>query len=441
MSLTRLMLGNSLFRNGFLSLFCAVLLMGCAASRDAAPARSIEKLGRYSSVAPFYKALDALQAGKATEPVTILQIGDSHTANDAFSDQMRTALQQQFGNAGRGFLQPGVPFRYAHPAQVTVASTGWNAVSAFSKTAQGPWGISLFRQHADGPASMTITADEPGGLGRGRVEFLSQPGGGQIVVQADTGGRVVIPTASAQGTEAQWLRMPTTPDTRSVTVSAIGDGPVDILGWEAGRGTQTRPEPGILYSNLGVIGSTIDILGRVDPKILSEEIRRLRPSLLIVAFGTNEGFNSTTGFESYAARYEQVIQELHNAAPMAGLVVTLPPDGVHPERQAPYARSCDQLASGARGFATPPALDTVRRAQTEVARRNHWMQWDWRQAMADATHPDGRCTILVWGSRTPPMAAKDHVHLLKAGYQQTAVSLHHDLMEGYGLWSSKKHKK
>lgn len=432
---------NTLFRNCSLSLFCAVLLMGCAASHDAAPARSIEKFGRYSSAVPFYKALNALQSGKTAEPVTILQIGDSHTANDAFSDQMRTALQQQFQNAGRGFLQPGIPFRYSHPAQVTVSSTGWTAVSAFSKTATGPWGISLVRQHADAPARMTIAADEADGLGRGMVEFLSQPGGGQIVVEADDGGRTVISTASAHDMHAMWLRMPTTPNTRSVTVSAMGDGPVDILGWEVGKGTQARPEPGILYSNLGVIGSTIDILGKVDPQILSEEIRHLKPSLLIVAFGTNEGFNTTTNFESYAARYEQIIHELHSAAPMAGLVVTLPPDGVRQERQAPYARSCDRLAYGARGFATPPALDTVRQAQVDVARRNHWMQWDWRQAMADPAHPDGRCTILVWGSRNPPMAAKDHVHLLKAGYQQTAVSLYGDLMNGYNLWSSQKHKK
>lgn len=79
-----------------------MLLMGCAAARNPVPAH--EKIGRYASVVPFYKALDALQNGRATEPVTILQIGDSHTANDSFSDQMCTQLQNDFQNAGRGFL-------------------------------------------------------------------------------------------------------------------------------------------------------------------------------------------------------------------------------------------------------------------------------------------------------------------------------------------------
>ncbi|WP_196795933.1 hypothetical protein [Komagataeibacter europaeus] len=264
MSFSRRSLSARLLRNCSLPLFCAVLLMGCAAARDPLPAH--EKIGRYASVVPFYKALDSLQSGQATEPVTVLQIGDSHTANDSFSDQMRTLLQKDFQNAGRGFLQPGIPFRYYHPAQVTVSSTGWTPVSAFSKTATGPWGISLVRQHADTPASMTITPDEAGGVGRGMVEFLSQPGGGQLVIEADDGGRTAVSTASSQDPDSMWLRMPTTADTHSVTVSAMGDGPVDILGWEVAKGSQAKPAPGILYSNLGITGSTIDILSRVDPR-------------------------------------------------------------------------------------------------------------------------------------------------------------------------------
>lgn len=212
---------------------------------------------------------------------------------------------------------------------------------------------------------MTITADEAGGLGRGMVEFLSQPGGGQLVVQADDGGRTVVSTASTRNSDAMWLRMPTTPDTRSVTVSTMEDGPVDVLGWEVAKGGPKRPAPGILYSNLGITGSTIDILSRVDPEILSEEIRHLNPSLLIVAFGTNEGFNNSTAFDSYSARYEQVIQTLHGAAPMAGLVVVLPPDGVRQERLPP--------SSGRANNWPPQAGDSPRQPPLTLSVRRRWI--------------------------------------------------------------------
>lgn len=436
---------DSLLHSCLFPLLGALLLSGCAtaASNHIGSERdpSLAKLGNLASVAPFYSALDKVQSGEMKGPVRVLQIGDSHTANDSFSGQMRTLLQTDFGNAGRGFLQPGVPFRYYHPAQVTVTSSGWKPVSAFSRTATGPWGIALVRQHADSAARMTLTPDNGESVGRGMVEFLGQPNGGQLVVETDDGGRTVISTASQKESDSTWLRMPVTPNTRSITVSALGDGPVDILGWDVQKGTQARPAPGVLYSNLGIGGSTIDILNQIDPKILADEMKRLHPNLLIVAFGTNEGFNDTTDFDSYSARYERLIDKLHTAAPWAGVVVLLPLDGVHKEPHASAARSCNGLSTAGRGFATPPAMNTVRQAQISVAKQNNWKQWDWRQSMADPAHPDGRCTILVWGSRQPPSAARDHVHLLPSGYRQTAQSFYDDLMSGYRVWHSLKHKK
>ena len=40
-----------------------------------------------------------------------MQIGDSHTANDSFSGRLRELFQARFGDAGRGVLPPGVPYR------------------------------------------------------------------------------------------------------------------------------------------------------------------------------------------------------------------------------------------------------------------------------------------------------------------------------------------
>lgn len=50
-------LGNGLLRNCWLPLVYALLLPGCAASRDTVSSPATETLGRYASVAPFYRAL------------------------------------------------------------------------------------------------------------------------------------------------------------------------------------------------------------------------------------------------------------------------------------------------------------------------------------------------------------------------------------------------
>ncbi len=362
--------------------------------------------------------------------MTVLQVGDSHTANDGFSGRMRELLQARFGDAGRGFLPPGVPFRLYRPAQVTVTAERWQTIGALAPRNAEPWGLALVRQHANGPATMMLQVPELGDASSGSAELLAQAGGGTVQISADDGGHTLISTKRPLGEAPMFVKLPTTLRTGAVTLAALGDGPVDVLGWSAGRN-----QPGIRYSNLGVIGATVDILGRIDPAILAAEMGRLHPGLLIVAFGTNEGFSPTTDTRGYAALYEQRIRALLAAASGAGVLVVLPPDGVHREQDA-GARSCDGLTGAGDGWSTPPNLPAVRAAQVAVATRENWAQWDWQQAMAGPGQRDGRCAILSWAQRVPAFAAGDHVHLLRLGYRQTAEALFAALMRGYALWRS-----
>src|ERR1700742_5149784 len=78
------------------------------------------------AIAPFLKALQTAGA----RPVHILQIGDSHTANDNFAGAWRDILQARYGDAGRGVLPPGRPWAGYAMKQVTVSqSPGWTLAS------------------------------------------------------------------------------------------------------------------------------------------------------------------------------------------------------------------------------------------------------------------------------------------------------------------------
>src|SRR6202040_4391800 len=48
----------------------------------------------------------------ASHRMTILQLGDSHTAADFFTGRVRERLQEIYGSGGAGSIVPGVP----HPA-------------------------------------------------------------------------------------------------------------------------------------------------------------------------------------------------------------------------------------------------------------------------------------------------------------------------------------
>src|SRR6516162_2875045 len=123
---------TSAFRLGGL-IFGAVLLAvaGCVSMGQTSDGAEQAQAGAAGqSLASFQRSLEQLRAGKL-ERVSILQIGNSHTATDHFSGRLRDLFQEKFGNAGRGMMPAGYPFPYWRPYQVEVAQKGsWTVLSS-----------------------------------------------------------------------------------------------------------------------------------------------------------------------------------------------------------------------------------------------------------------------------------------------------------------------
>jgi lysophospholipase L1-like esterase len=404
-------------RFGLTAAAAMAALCGSCSDPVAAPPALNANVGNTAPLLPLYQALDALQTGGS---VAMVQIGDSHTANDAFSGRMRTLAQARFGDAGRGMLPPGIPFRTYNPAQVTVTATGWQVVSSMDAAAAGPFGISALRQAADGRAEMTLHAKEPGGIDDIAVEALGQPEGGTIVATPDFSPAVTFSTDSAHR-RPLWLELP---NARGVTLRTRGDGPVDLLSW-----TALRHHPGVTYSNLGTIGATADLIGRWDPGFVAAELARLHPALILIAFGTNEGFRDTLDVPAYKTAYAARLRMLHDAAPRAAILVIGPPDGGRRAPEDPASACPDD----ARRWTVPPRLAEVRDAQRQVARAAGAYFWDWSAAMG------GPCSMERYALADPPMGSADHVHLLTPGYRTTADLLFSEIMEGYARYREQAH--
>ncbi|HXP04610.1 MAG TPA: GDSL-type esterase/lipase family protein [Stellaceae bacterium] len=411
---------------GAAALGTVLLLQACFTSSPPAPSPPpVEKrLSSPGALAPFFTALAALEQRQAQHPVRIIQIGDSHTANDSLSGRFRDLLQRRFGAAGRGWLPAGIPYKYYRPQLVSVSESGWRHFKPSDHEPGLAFGFDAVDAESDPrDAVMAIESTDPAGFDRFAVEYLTQPKGSAFTVQVDDAAPIRVSTAAAQSAIARF-ELPLDHAARQVELRASGKPPVVLLGWAV-----ERDEPGVIYENHGTIGATVDLLAQMTPEAVAYELSVRQPALLVVAFGTNEGFADNLDLDRYAGRFRNEVASLHRQAPGVPILILGPPNANR------VAKDCAPARCGSSGgdctWQEPPKLAGVRDIERRVAADQGWAYWDWFAAMG------GSCSIDRMASADPALAMPDHVHLSRAGYDGIAAMLFRDLMNAYSDWKAR----
>jgi hypothetical protein len=171
---------------GVLSLAANLTFAALVSKAGFGPSQNFKPLRPNPSrfAAPEFAARDANDPGldsargEIGRRLTILQLGDSHTAADFFTGRVRERLQAVFGTGGAGYIVPGVP----HPGVRSAlfkdeASDGWDYEALQKSTDFKRFYLSGFNAvaHRAG-AAITLTARGLGFDGLD-VAFLKQPGG------------------------------------------------------------------------------------------------------------------------------------------------------------------------------------------------------------------------------------------------------------------------
>ncbi|MFY8105791.1 MAG: GDSL-type esterase/lipase family protein [Elstera sp.] len=394
-------------------------------------------------LAGFFTELAALERGERQEPLLILQLGDSHTAGDRFSGRLRERLQAQFGASGRGALPPAVPFDYFRPQGVQItASPGWIISRAGAAKPEGLFGVSGFRARATKPGDRAmLTSTEEAGFDTLLLTVLRQPLGGTLELEIDGQRLPAISTAAETGPQVARLSIPVPPGSRQAILTARADGPTDLLAWGS-----LRQKPGVVLEAHGTVGATIKLLRRFDATTLAFELTDRRPDLILLAFGTNEGFQDGWTADGYSAEAAAALADLRRAAPGIDIAVIGPPDGnrLATSGCSPAAtRQClapgqpvppqPAVKPGARKpvaacrWAIPPNLGMVRQTLSSLAVREKLFFWDWSQVM-------GACGANAWALQDPPLAGQDRVHYRPEGYARAADALYDQLMADFAVW-------
>ncbi|HMN52474.1 MAG TPA: GDSL-type esterase/lipase family protein, partial [Xanthobacteraceae bacterium] len=222
---------------------------------------------------------------------------------------------------------------------------------------------------------------------------------------------------------------------REITITTKGEGKVNL----SSVAVHNR-QFGLSYNNVGFPGATVDIVNKFDDAILDNELKRLDPQIVVLAFGTNEGFNDGLDPAVYERSYERALNKIRRALPDAKIVIVAPPDAARgpkkdpeknaktngdtkdtPEKKAdgekkqapPVAEASEK--NGCNQWKTPPQLNKVREVQEIIAKRHGLVYWNWASIMPS------ECAADRWANASPPLLAKDRVHFTLEGYRRSAA--------------------
>ena len=366
----------------------------------------------------LFEALAGLEAGSANRPVHILQLGDSHTAGDRITGKVRAVLQGRFGDGGRGVLAPGVPHDGYSPMQVEVVATGW-AVTQAPLTYPGfepfPVGLTnVWQVETDADSRLTLRLDAP--LQAGEIRVCWEAPWGVILSDEDETWRI---EAEAEG---WWLSCggvrPATAPRELVLRPADPERPLVKLD----HIRLTKSGPGVVVSNLGLIGATLADLAARTEEVVIDELAEWRPELIVLGYGVNEGFDSGLDAVAYERLLRGQIERLRLRAPGASLMILGAPDAL----KNGVADGCS--ADGLR--APPPTLAMVRDVQRRVAADMGVAFWDWHGRMG------GDCSADRLALRAEPLMRGDRVHFTSAGADWIGGVLAGDLLAAYDAWKA-----
>lgn len=354
----------------------------------------------------FHESLHRAATGEGQSRIVFY--GASHVAADIYTGVVRHLLQARFGDAGHGFVMPVEPWpRYrAEDIDVTSNYRRWDVLRVRAgQTEPQRYGV----------MGVTLTTDASNAWGRIDTEqqpasrfelwYAERPDGGTIDVLVDGHLERRLDTRSDQPNAAYAV---VTAEDRPHTfeLRTRGDGAITIYG-----ATVERERPGVVVDTLGINGARAAAQLMWNADLHTEQLRRRRPDLVVLAYGTNESGDDDQPIAEYEASVREVMARVQGAVPGASCLLVGPSDRPIVHRD---------------GSAEPrPRTAEVVEVQRRVAR-------DYGCGFFDmVAFGGGPMHMMEWSAADPAWAQPDHIHYTVRGYDRLGEVMANALVAGY----------
>jgi lysophospholipase L1-like esterase len=362
----------------------------------------------------LYAAFAATDAGTATAPVRISYVGDSVTADDLITNDLRQRLQARFGDGGPGFLYAAPPHEFNRHRAVKRTLGGEWTVHGVSASPPRDKLMGLGGSSAetyDGTIKLTATATT---LATADVYYLAQPRGGELVV-APGGTKAAAAATIATTADAKQARFQSVALAAGTTTLGLRTkGKVRLFGIVLEAAT------GVVIDNLGVVNATAKAFAANRADHWKNQLAHRAPDLLVVMLGGNEAaWLPAKG--AALDEHERVFAKLVTTARAA-----------NPDRACLVVSPFDQLAWETEG--TPPrtSVPAMVAAQRRAAVSAGCAFWDAYQWMG------GKGSSKQW--RKQRLITNDYQHPTPRGSRWIADALAGGLLDGYAAWQQRSGK-
>jgi lysophospholipase L1-like esterase len=363
----------------------------------------------------FYAQLLAVGQGRDGQIARVAFYSDSLNGNDVVSSELRHALQDLFGDGGKGWIPiaPGWPTQKHKDVQWRANPAWTTRVVNRSNAPHDRYGLGgVLSLNTNSWARAQFATAQEGSAGRlvSHVQLYYQAWqrGGEVALQIDGNEPVVVAT-EAPDVEDRVLTVDVEDGPHEINVTAP-KGPVRLYGV-----VMERDGPGVVVDGLMLVGARSRRLGNFAPAHWGRQVQFRQPDLLLFWLGANDDEANRHNVKTYLQEYGQGIAHARAGRPNASCLVV----SVADQGEAP------------RGL-TAPRIPALVAGQRDVAQAQGCAFFNLFEAMG------GENSIRRWYRATPRLAGGDFLHLTPDGSRKVALLINQALIQGFAQYVQQK---
>jgi lysophospholipase L1-like esterase len=300
----------------------------------------------------FTAALAAQRGGTADHPLRISWFGDSLTADDQITDAVRHRLQAELGDGGPGFVFAIAPHPFCSHRAVTRVSGGHWLVYGVSTVTPPDRLLGLggsAESDGDGTIRLVPSAHDVSSID---IDYLAQPGGGQLEVMADRTALTTVATADDHKHGA-FARIEIPAGVHAIALRAAGR--VRLFG------ASLEASAGAVVDNLGVVNATVKSLRHNLDDHWKNQLAHRDADLIVIMLGTNEAewlHAGGAGMTEHEQVFDALLADVRTGNPRASCLVISPlgqldwrTENMPPRTSVPAMVEAQRRAAAANGCA------------------------------------------------------------------------------------------